>query len=307
MLQLSQSTGAAHIDDLLVAYLTQLNERFSDRLRSVYLVGSVADGTADQMSDVDGIAVLTGLPSSEHQQIFKLTTSDWSARSNTLLDLVLQGDEHLFTRGALPKKAASWVLIYGEEIRDRIPPLSVEQYTDAIMRGSFSCLRHTRGAPDALTYPLTYPDPDGEFFGYERNGFREFDGWRSAGTKALVNTVSLATTTVVAMRTGYCATSRRDSFVAYRERIGGRWAPFLENLHALCRNAWSYRVPEDVEGRRQLRRICHDVLEFENEYLLACIRYLRSQRSPEADGMAARAAETLVQIRYDPSALPPSE
>ena len=306
MNQLVHSPGTERIDALLTAYLSQLETHLRGSLRSCYLTGSVTDGTADRISDVDGLVILTGQPSAEDQQNFKSVTSEWSARSNTTLDLVLLQDDVLFARGALPKKTASWVLIYGEEIRKHILPMSVEQYIDAIMRGSFICLKHPRGAPDLLEFPLTYPDPDGEFFGYELRGFREFDGWRSPGTKALVNAVSLAATTLVAMRTGFCATSRRESFDAYRARIGGRWAPLLDEIHARCRDAWSYRVPEDGEDRRQLRRFCHDVLAFENEYVLTCIRYLQLQLSDSAKAEAASAAETLAQLQFDPEALPPS-
>jgi len=306
MIQLKSSTGAERIDALLTTYLSELIERFPGRLRSVYLTGSVANATADQISDVDGVVILAGLASIEDEQTFKSVTTKWSGRSGTVLDLVVLGDETLFVGGALPRKLASWVLIYGEEIRDHIPPMSVEQYTDAIMRGSFTCLRHTRAAPNVLAYPLTYPDLEGEFYGYDRRGYREIDGWRSAGTRALVNGLSLAATTLVAMHTGFCATSRRESFVAYREQIGGTWAQFLDEIHARCRNEWSYRLPEDAAGRQQLRELCRDVLAFENEYVLRCIKYLRVQLEAQDDGQAARAAETLAQIQFEPESLPPS-
>lgn len=304
--QLLRSTGTERIDALLTSYFSELASQFAGRLGSIYLVGSTTDGAADQISDVDGLVILAGPPSPEDQHTFKSVTSAWSTRGGTILDFGLVPDEELFARGALGKKTGSWVLLYGEDIRELIPPMSVEQYTDAVMRGSFTCLRHTRGGSDALAYPLTYPDPNGEFYGYERRGFRDFDGWRSPGTKALVNTVSLAATTLVAMQTGFCATSRRESFVAYRERIGGQWAPLLDEIHIRCRDTWAYRVPDVAEDRQLLRALCHDVLAFENEYVLSCIRYLRSKVTSNEAGAAERAAETLSQILYDPVSLTPS-
>jgi hypothetical protein len=61
---------------------------------------------------------------------------------------------------------------------------------------------------------------------------------------------------------------------------------------------------EDEGDRRQSRRLCHDVLAFENKYVLACIRYLQSHLSDSAE--AARAAQTIAQLQFDPEALPAS-
>jgi hypothetical protein len=96
-----------------------------------------------------------------------------SVLAGRFLDFAPVSEEELFSRGRLPAKTASFVLIAGEDTRDRWPAESAAAHLHYPMRGSYFYLGHFRGSQGPLTYPLTYPDPDGEFFGYERRGYHD--------------------------------------------------------------------------------------------------------------------------------------
>lgn len=293
---LLRSMGSPRVDEIVCSFIAALEAALPGRVRGTWLSGSVADGTAVSGSDVDGLVVFKGTLSDEEAERFSQVERDCSRAAGVLLDFLPKGEDALIAQGELPAKRASRTLAYGDDPAVPIPAMSVETYTHLMMRGSFTCLRHFRGSPRTLRYPLTSPDPEGEFLGYERRGFRDLDGWRLPGTKALVNGLTLAASTIVGIRTGHGVVSRRESVTAYRERIGDQWTGLIEEMYDWCRTRWGYQVPEDVADRAHLRRLCQHVLPFENYYLGVCRDHLTRQLSDDA--LRCQALETMQRLDF---------
>jgi hypothetical protein len=302
-ISLLRSTGSSRIDEIVCSFIAALEAALPGRVRGISLSGSVANGTSVSGSDVDGLLVFKGALADEEAERFSQVARDCSRAAGVLLDFLPRGEDALIAQGELPAKRASRTLIYGEEPVNPIPPMSVETYTHLMMRGSFLCLQHVHGSTQTLRYPLDYPDPEGEFFGYERRGFRDLDGWRLPGTKALVNGLTLAASTIVGIRTGHGVVSRRESVTAYRERIGDQWTGLLEEIYDQCRTRWGYLVPEDAADRARLRRLCEQVLPFENHYLQVCREHLTRQLSGDDHAMREPAGETLRQLDFGDTAV----
>jgi hypothetical protein len=297
-IELVRSTGDWRIDEMLRGALGLLDSVMPDRIRSAYLTGSLADGTAIRSSDVDVLVVLKGSVSDDERGWLHRFRRYGSVLAGRFLDFVLEGEDKLFAEGRTPAKTASFVLVAGEETRDRWPAESDAECLHKLMRGSFFYLGHFRGSQGPLTYPLTYPDADGEFFGYERRGYHDPEGWISPGTKAFVGGMTLAASVIVAVRTGQLPVTKSQSQAAYRERIGDEWAPWLEALSAACRGAWSYRVPEAPSDRAQLRRLCERALDFENHYLRVSQQHLLAGLRGADEAEQARSLDTLFRLRY---------
>lgn len=124
------------------------------------------------------------------------------------------------------------------------------------MEDSWFYLAHLHGGSFPLRYPLAYPDPDGEFFGYERNGLKTLQGWNRPGTKALVGGVTLAASTLVGIRTGVAIVRSVDSVTAYQVKISDASAPWIVVLYRQAKQHWSYLIPPDPAERRVLRDVC---------------------------------------------------
>lgn len=117
-----------------------------------------------------------------------------------------------------------------------------------------------RGGQSPLAVPLSYPDPAGEFFGYERHGLRSFAGWDLPGTKAVVGGATLAATTLVAITTGQGIVRAGDAITAYRASIRDDWSAWLEQLYECCKRSWAHQILAGAEERRQLRELCRQAL-----------------------------------------------
>jgi hypothetical protein len=299
MIALRRSTGDQYIDEILRSFIAALKGELPGRIRGVSLSGSLANGSAVPGSDVDGLVLFKGRLADDEAARFTQIMRSCSRRADVLLDFLPKGEDALMAVGELPAKTASRTLISGDDPADPIPPMSVASYTHLMMRGSFSCMRHPRGSAKLLRYPLDFPDPESEFFGYERRGFRDVDGWRLPGTKALVNGLTLAASALVGIRTGHGVVSRRESVSAYRERIGDRWTGLLESIYDRCRAVWGYTVPDDLADRAELRQLCSQVLEFENHYLRVCQEHLTGQIAGNDPALREQARETMEQADID--------
>jgi len=283
----------ATTDRSLAEVLARLEAAFPDRVRSFYLSGSVVDLTSVGTSDIDGLVLLKDSATEEEHARFADVVRECSLSHRVLFDFALRGEMELLAEGELPAKKAARVLLAGEDIRDRIPEMPVEQYARLTMRGSLFYLRHMRGSQAPLRRPLTYPDADGEFFGYERDGLRGLHGWSGSGTKALLGGLTLAATTLVAIQAGVGVASRRESVLAYSALVGGEWSAFLLEVYARCRGEWGYLIPESSADRAQLREMCRRVVAFENHYVSVSREYLCRQ---VAQGGNAQLAELLAQL-----------
>jgi hypothetical protein len=242
---------------------------------------------------LDGLVVFKGELLADESRQFGEVIDEQSRRVGMVVDFLPKGEAELLREGDLPTKAASRTLVYGEDIRRAVPAASLWRYLAEVMRGSWFYLLLVRGNAETLGLPLDYPDPNSEFYGYERNGLRSLDGWDQTGTKALVGGITLAATTLVGIRAGVVIVRSADSVTAYRDHIGDNWTAWLAQLYLCCKQRWNYRIPQAAADRQELRELCRQTLDFENHYLQECWQYLHEQLSVTDSSRAAVAADCL--------------
>jgi hypothetical protein len=129
-----------------------------------------------------------------------------------------------------------------------------------------------RGQRLPLTFPLDYPDPTGEFYGYEGGAGPE--GAKVASTKRLVHLAGFIASSLVALKAGKMVTSTRAWLQAYRDTVGDAWAPLLQALYRQCKEAWAYQIPTAAQERQALRDLCRQMVDLENHYLVCYRDYL---------------------------------
>jgi hypothetical protein len=146
---------------------------------------------------------------------------------------------------------------------------------------------------------LGYPEPEGEFYGYDR---KSMPAWYPAsiarGTKELVASICWAATTIVALQAGRFLGKKADGIKAYEELIGGEWAMFVQDIYQKCKLQWKYLIPEDEDGRRLLRNLCQQTLAFENHYLTIYRDYLLAKLHSEHKADKLFAVKRLKEVIY---------
>jgi hypothetical protein len=202
----------------------------------------------------------------------------------------------VFKSGDRDLKSAS-ALLYGEEIRDVIPLKPLPDPIFLIHELVWKQIA-LRGWPDILTYPLTYPDPDGEFYGYDRLGIKLANGDFEVGTRSLVSTITLAAMVFVRMYTPHHVGSKREAIELYKIHLADEWTSLLEDVYNLCRVRWHYLLPENTADRAYLRDLCQRALGFENHVLAECRTYLLKKLRDEDDGIVLLAVQLLGQVIY---------
>lgn len=295
--KLVYSTGNARTDAMLRGAVGIFEAAFPGRIRGYYLFGSHMDGSAVGISDLDIFVVFKDdfLDEQEAERARRL----WHACSHlsaVQCDLLSFSERHLFTEGHFRLKSAS-ILIYGEDVRERMPLLSLDTYLHVYAHAPTACMSQVLRRTDTLVYPLHYPDPFGSFYGYEyhdarmsKNGGRSIKGW--------VNTVCWIATIIVAFQSGRMIGTKAESVRAYRESVGDHWAAFVEAVYTNGKTAWGYQVPGDPVERALLRDLCQKTLAFEN-HSLALYRLYLLQQLRQADETCVRfAVERLGMVRY---------
>ena len=295
---LLNAAGDPRTDEILRASVGLLELVFPGRIRACYLSGSYTDATAVPGSDIDALVVFKGELTAPEREQFRQVTHFCSLLSSVLVDFAARGEDELLRQGEVAAKQASRRLIYGEDIREQVPPMPAERYGQLVMHGSFFYLALVRGRPAVLTFPLSYPEPDAEFYGYDHNGLHSVHGWDGSGLKALVGGTSLAATTIVALSTGHCAVRSDESITAYGQLIGDGWADLLEEIYERCKKRWSYRIPEQVDDRKHLSELCRRVLAFENHYLGLCRDWLLKQLKSGNEDIKLSAVQILGQVVF---------
>jgi len=270
---LHHATGDARIDTLLCGAIGVFEAAFPGRILGYYLFGSHADGSAVANSDIDVFVVFQGdfADATEERRARQL----WHAcaqLSPVPMDLVPFAEQTLLNEGHFRLKDAS-LLLAGADIRARMPTLSLDTYLRVYSGAPCANFGGVLRRADTLVFPLSYPDVDSEFFGYDYADPREVSpGVRSI--KGLVNSVCWSASILVTFATGRMIDTKAESVRAYRAVIGDRWTSLVETLYAHGKGTWGYRVPDDRIDRALLRDLCRETLPFENHYLTAYRAYL---------------------------------
>jgi hypothetical protein len=304
---LRDSTGSPAADEQVRRVVGAFEAAFPGRVRGYYVIGSYADGSAVRISDLDLVVLFKSHIGPAEQQASRRVARSLGTSTLPRLDLTVSGEAEPTWEKAHVKLASRHV--YGEGIRADIPD---ELHEPAETRDSYHYaqryLRFLRGGAP-LTYPLDYPDPAGELFGYD--AVREPE-WYPPGTvrglRELVNAVTLLAKALLPSGDGYRSASKGQTVTLYREYAGGgagsAWGAFVDALYRHAKLRWGYLVPDDSAERRVLRELCRQTLGFENHFLA---RY----RTPLLDLLQSRdeasqrfAAARLEEVTYLEGAAP---
>lgn len=264
---LVHSTRNERANTVLREVISDFESAFAGRVQSYYVEGSLADGSEVTTSDIDLHIVFHErfLDSDERKMVEKFA-AQCVARSAVELDLELLEEQELL-QGVGPNFKLGSLLIYGEDIREQVPLWPLEMWARDRMHSSYWRTVHLCQRPTPLRYPLTYPDPAGEFYGYDRRILRLPDGREVPCTRDLIRLVGWSATALLAFQAGIYVARKSDCHKLYREAFHDEHAQLLQDVYELCRGKWNYLLPSEQEDREILKNICERTLLFENHFL----------------------------------------
>jgi predicted nucleotidyltransferase len=307
LLELFVSAGDERADETLRALVTACEAAFPGRVRSYLLSGSYAGGDATPESDLDiGVLFRGTVSDDERQRLFRL--SDAIERLAAIRLDVVALDEEQYLRSA-PASALEAVTIYGDDVRGE---LILEPLAHALARALSAAtfyIWQIRGLRQGLIWSLDYPDPGGEFFGYERYGMFQGRGADEVYTPGARTILNCATMIAAARLThaGQRVPSKRRCVELYAELAPGESSTWLADLYTACKARWGYRVPDSPAERAELRALCAPMLAFENEFL-AFARPLNGAALIAQDDYGwPRACDRLRWVAYPDLAAPDGE
>ncbi|MBD1847697.1 nucleotidyltransferase domain-containing protein [Cyanobacteria bacterium FACHB-63] len=287
---LIQATGLPQIDALLSKIVQHVVLRLGDALLSCYLIGSYAVGEAVTTSDVDLLVVCRGNASSTEKQKIAEIQVECQQFSPLSIDLRPMGETHLLTTGGVRFQADS-LLLYGKDIRKSVPQKPVNDHIRDSLYAQIDLFARVRPHLQRLIVPLTYPDSQGLFYGYDRRPLQTADGASYPGIKDLgliVYGAAYALTLLKANR--YAGTGRKSEIALhYREQIGDEWTSLIEAIDQQCRKQWAYLIPHVQSQQQHLRQLCEQTLKFENHFLAEYKAYLLTHLLQ---------ADAFIQLRY---------
>lgn len=296
-IELLYSTGEAAIDHALAGVVTLFEASLPGRARGYYLLGSYADGTAVAISDIDLIALFAGALDERERALAERVVEGCSLLSPTRLDITICDEASIGGETVLLRFDGR--LLYGADTRAglALPPLAA--YTRQTLDAARFFISHILRGAERLEYPLDYPDPAGEFYGYDHVRIPEwYPPGTERGVKELVTTATRIARAELALRAGRYAGSKGGSAASYSQHIHDEWSDLPQALYEQGKLRWSYAVPAEAEERRMLRELCHRMLGFENDLLARYRDYLLGLlRSGDADDRA-HARQQLRAVSY---------
>lgn len=294
---LSDTTGDERADAAIGRVVAAFEAAFPGRVRGYYVEGSHADRAPVAASDLDLLVVFKDATDEEERAAAARLARECAARDPVELDVGIASEADLM-RGATPMFKLAGRCVHGEDIRDRVPLLPLADWTRDRMHASYWLAVHVFGRPVPLAPPFAYPDPAGEFYGYDRREARLPDGTTARSTRNLIRVTGWMATALVALRAGRYVARKRDCHVLYRECGGDEWAPFLTEIYTRCRGAWQCLVPDAPSDRRRLRALCADALAFENHFLAQYRPFLLAELRAEGAARRDRARWVVEQAPF---------
>ncbi|PLS78971.1 MAG: hypothetical protein CYG59_15680, partial [Chloroflexi bacterium] len=195
---LSASTGSVTIDDMLRGVVGIFEMVFAKRIRSYYVEGSYADGTAVTASDLDLTVVFKDRFRDDIERDTAVQLAGYCAGlSGVELDIELADDGQL-AEGVYPSLKMGSRCMYGEDRRDQLRLLSLDEWTRERMHAAYWLLVTVFHRPRPVTYPLTYPDPVGRFYGYDHRMMRLATGAAVNSTRDLIRVTGWIATALLA-------------------------------------------------------------------------------------------------------------
>ncbi len=276
-IKLINSTHNDYIDTMLQETIALLNTRFPDRIHSYYIEGSYANNSGITTSDIDLLIVFKENFKNEQESIEAETFALHCAVPYSVeLDVVLLS-EHDLSRGASPNFKMGSILLYGQDLRSHVPLISLSEWTRDRMHSSCWRTTHLFNRKPVIAYPLDYPDPSAEFYGYDARKLRLPDGQEVNCTRDLIRLVGWSATALIVFKAGRYVARKSDCHKIYQECFQDEWGQFLQDIYEQCRGRWNYLIPKDGEERKMLRSLCRRTLAFENHFLNIYKQFLLSE------------------------------
>jgi hypothetical protein len=308
---LRTQTGIEQIDHILQGLVRLFELSFPTRVRGYYLSGSYSDGSAIgggsllHASDIDLFVVFKDSLATGESTTFHQVVNACRLISPVPLDVHAFSEDELRQQtnqlSVLIKLAS--VPIYGDDIRDALPLIPFSYYVlNLIDYGVFN-MGLPRQGDEPLSYPLAvplvppvrYPNPDGEFYGYDAT----LGMTGRPGTRLLVIITGWIATTLLALEAAQYAGSKTQTFRLVKQHLPqDTRAQLATTIYETCKGRWGYQLPNTAEEQAQLRAWCRDTLALENEYLLLCRRYLLTQLQHGGNTEKRLAARTLQLVIY---------
>ena len=311
-IHLRRAIGKPYVDELLADVVQEYESAFPDRVRSYFLLGSYADGCAVIGSDIDAYVLFkeTFLSPKEAIQAKQLAAV-CVKRSILRLDGNVIDEQMLPNYQSIMKVAIKLdsILLFGEDTRDIMTLPSRAAYTRDITDGVIEFLLRLHRS-ESITYPTTYPDPNGTFYGYDhmmqlsyKVASLYYPPHKAAtvyyATRELVECACRMASALLAFKTDSFVGTKRGSVETYNREIHDEWSPFLTAMFEKGKMRWMYGLPEREEERAELRELCEQMLSFENHYLLHYRAYLLSLLSSEDQQNVQFALQRLEIVHYD--------
>lgn len=295
---LSASTGSTTVDDMLRGIIGIFEMMFPDRIHTYYIEGSYANGTEVTASDLDLTIVFKDSFHDDLERDIAIQFGSYcTAVSGVELDIDLVDDGQL-AAGVYPSLKMGSRCIYGEDRRADLPLLSLEAWTRERIHAAYWLLVTVFHRPRSVTYPLSYPDPVGRFYGYDHRMVRLAMGTMVNSTRDLIRVTGWIATALLAYRAGIYVARKSDCHHAYRRHINDSWASLLDDLYQQCRTEWGYYIPTGVPEQQILRDLCQRTLQFENYFLTIYKEYLLAELRSDDEVAQGRALWVLSNIVY---------
>lgn len=284
---LNTTTGNPQVDDILRGTIGLLASFLPNRVRACYLHGSFADNTAIETSDIDLFVVARGNFTIEERAVVQCVMDNCTLMSPFMVEMMALDETVLLQHGHFRVKSASKFL-WGEDIRFQIPEQTLAQYLHLYAHFPFTYMTSMLRGNERSVYPLSYPQQDGEFYGYDQLLLPPKNEPRH-NIKKFVTGICWAATVLIAWQTGQTVSGKRASIQQYREGVHDEWTPFISEVYEWGNQRWRYLVPEQPEEHQHLRGLCAQALAFENHFLRQYRAYLLNE--VQQDGERKRTAE----------------
>ncbi|MDQ2903794.1 MAG: hypothetical protein M3Y81_09600, partial [Chloroflexota bacterium] len=177
-----------------------------------------------------------------------------------------------------------------------MPLVGLPDWTRDRMHTSYRRFVKLFQRPGVVTYPLAYPDPAAEFYGYDLRKVRLPDGREVNSTRDLIRATGWAATAIIAFKCGRYVARKSDCHRIYQECFHDEWGSLLADIYQQCRGRWHYLIPEASAERQQLRAICARTSGFENHFLQVYKKFLLSELRHEDTQAREQALKVLAAI-----------
>ena len=174
----------------------------------------------------------------------------------------------------------------------------IQGFVRDVMEEFYFVLTWIRRHQKISTFPLSYPNPEGEFYGYDHTKQSPFGMTEIHTTQVWTALVCFAATGIICLKAGKYVWKKRDCALEYKTYINDEWTEFIEEVCEACFNQWKYRIPDDSAGRRKIRELCERTPAFENHFLTIAKDWLLSELEDVDDNNKLQAVRRLGKIIY---------